>query len=87
MTFASKEKMVRKPGQAAPLPAGRCAAVMILSGQGLEIHCDDSPEPVTPAEAGETILIPAGLTKPCMKLNETQNSSPATWLEITLPDA
>ena len=85
--FFTVSKRTAQPGQAAPLPAGRCAALMILSGQGLEIRCDDSPEPVTPASAGETILIPAGLTKPCMKLNETPNSSPATWLEITLPDA
>ena len=64
------------------LPAGRCAAVMILSVEGTaEIRHAGGVEPVTPIAAGETILLPASLKGPALT-----TTGACGWLETTLPE-
>ena len=64
------------------LPQNRCAALMLLEGEEIEICHGGSKEPVTKAVGGDTILLPADLDEPNLL-----GRSGAVWLEITLPDA
>jgi len=67
------------PGKRNPIPQGRCAALMILSGGGGCAH-GGGVEPSTNYRSGDTILIPAGLSEPELHVRES-----TTYLEITLP--
>jgi mannose-6-phosphate isomerase len=69
-------------GNIVKLPHEICSALMILDGEEIEILHDGEYEPIVPARAGETVLLPAALSDPRLKLG-----APARWLEITLPDA
>jgi len=70
-------------GEAVQLPAGRCAALMIVEAdEGVEVRHDGGVEPVTPAAAGDTILLPAALAGATLTAKAR-----AVWLEITLPEA
>jgi uncharacterized RmlC-like cupin family protein len=68
-------------GQAVALPAARCAALMMLTGQASVRHAG-AVEPAVCAGAGDTVLLPAALQEAALAADE-----PAKWLEITLPDA
>jgi mannose-6-phosphate isomerase len=63
------------------LPAGRCAALMILTGENIAVFHDGEEEPQVYVNAGDTILLPAALQNATLKA-----AQPATWLEITLPE-
>ncbi len=63
-----------------PLPAGRCAALMVLEGSA-SVCCESGPERRVPLNKGDTVLVPAGLDRPVLAA-ETD----AAWLEITLPE-
>ena len=68
-------------GGAAALPAGTCTAVMVLAAEGgLEVRHGGRVEPVTAVRAGETVLLPAGLTDAA-----AASVGGASWLEIALP--
>jgi mannose-6-phosphate isomerase len=78
-TVARREASAGKP---AALPAGRCAAVMMLSAETpAEIRHAGPAEPATKVRAGDTVLIPA-----CLKKPEIVTENACAWLEITLPD-
>jgi mannose-6-phosphate isomerase len=64
----------------AALPAGRCAALMLLDGEA-EVHHAGPVEPITPFAAGQTLLLPAVLREATLRATRD-----AAWLEITLPD-
>ena len=69
-------------GPVVRLPAGRCAALMIVAADGpVEIRHDGGCEPVTRCAAGETVLLPAALAAASLSADGA-----ATWLEITLPN-
>ena len=72
------------PGASRPLPAGTCAAVMMLSGRA-EITCLGQGEP-TPLTAGDTALIPAALDSPAISAqkNAKNDKSGCSYLEVTL---
>lgn len=67
-------------GQLAPLAAGRCAALMILTGRGAVTHAGPA-EPMVSFVAGDTILVPAGARSPAVAAADG-----CTWLETTLPE-
>ncbi len=77
--FFTVAKRTIAAGQSVAVPAGECAAIMLLSGSVDAVH-SGSVEPRVPVVAGETILLPAGLTDAALDIRED-----ATWLEITLP--
>ncbi|MGB2822281.1 MAG: type I phosphomannose isomerase catalytic subunit [Phycisphaerae bacterium] len=69
-------------GEAVELPAGRCAAMMVLEADGgVEVRHYGGIEPITRAAAGDTILLPAALAGVTLTAEAR-----AAWLEITLPD-
>jgi mannose-6-phosphate isomerase len=77
-TVARREASAGRP---AALPAGRCAAVMMLSAKTpAEVRHAGAAEPATKVRAGDTVLIPA-----CLKHPEIVTQSACAWLEITLP--
>ncbi len=66
----------------AQLPAGRCAAIMLLeSDGGVEVHHEGPIEPSVPVSPGDTVLVPAGLGG-----SKITTKKHAAWLEITLPE-
>ncbi len=75
-------KRSAQPGKPATITAGSCRAIMLLTGQGVEIRHAGPIEPVTSVSPGDTVLIPAELNAA-----ELSASSEATWLEISLPKA
>ena len=78
-TVARREASAGKP---AALPAGRCAAVMMLETQGpAEVRHAGPAEPATKVRAGDTVLVPA-----CLEHPEIVTDSACAWLEVTLPD-
>jgi mannose-6-phosphate isomerase len=68
-------------GQSVPTPAGRCAVLMMLAGEGVEIRHAGEVEAAVSAAPGDTLLLPAAL-----KDARVVASSDARWLEVTLPD-
>ena len=76
--------------ETAALPAGRCAALMILRASGpVEIRLPaggighaGGVEAVTRLGPGQTVLLPAALSGASLLSGQA-----ASWLEITLPDA
>lgn len=68
-------------GQAVPTPAGRCAVLMMLAGEGIEIRHAGEVEAAVSAAPGDTLLLPAALQEA-----RVVASSDARWLEVTLPD-
>lgn len=71
----------------ASLPERRCSALMILKGCGQVVH-DDTVEPQVRFQAGDTLLLPAGLRKPRVQAGQGGDETSAgscEWLEITLP--
>ena len=78
-TVARREASAGKP---ASLPAGRCAAVMMLDAKTpAEVRHAGPAEPATKVRAGDTVLVPA-----CLEHPEIVADSACTWLEVTLPD-
>ena len=78
-TVTRREAAAGKP---AALPAGRCAAVMMLSAKTpAEIRHAGAAEPATEVSAGDTVLVPA-----CLEHPEIVTDSACAWLEVTLPD-
>jgi hypothetical protein len=78
-TVTRREASAGKP---AGLPAGRCAAVMMLDAKTpAEVRHGGATEPATKVRAGDTILIPA-----CLEHPEIVADSACTWLEVTLPE-
>ena len=69
------------PGELAPTPSGRCAVLMLLNGEGVELRHAGEIEPTVAISPGETLLLPAAL----QGANVTTTSE-ANWLEVTLPD-
>jgi len=70
-------------GGSAPLPEGRCCAVMLLEAAGgVEVRHTGADEPAVAARAGDTILLPAALRRPGLRAA----GAAAAWLEITLPE-
>ena len=67
-------------GSSQSLPAGQCAAIMILGASGdSRIRCASQVEPVVPVTAGQTVLLPAALKETCL-----ESDGECTWLEVTL---
>ncbi len=69
------------------LPAGRCVALMFLGGRAVagavaEVQHRGRIEPRTVATAGDTVLLPAGLTEPTVSAPRD-----SVYLIITLPVA
>jgi len=80
--FFTVAKRSARPGLARSLPEGRCSAMMMLDVPGYAaIHQTSGVESVTAVRAGQTILVPAGLSSPRLVATEQ-----TTWLEITLPE-
>jgi len=80
--FFSVARREALAGRPAALPAGRCAAVMMLSAKTpAEVRHAGPAEPATKVRAGDTVLVPA-----CLKHPEIVTQSACAWLEITLPD-
>jgi len=78
-TVARRKASAGKP---AALPAGRCAAVMMLDAKTpAEVRHGGTTEPATKVRAGDTVLVPACLDHP-----EIVTDSACAWLEVTLPD-
>ena len=64
------------------LPNGRCTALMFLSARGETMVRHAGPaEPTVAASAGDTVLVPAGLSDAAVVA-----SGAVRWLEVTLPD-
>ena len=79
--FTVARRSVR--GSSQSLPAGRCAAVMVLAASGgSRIRCAGQVEPVVAVAAGQTVLLPAALKETCLESDGT-----CTWLEITLGES
>jgi len=73
---------LRSGSASAPLPAGRCTAVMLMHASGgAQIRHAGKTEPVTALQAGDTVLLPAALKEPVLHVK-----GPCRWLEITLPE-
>ncbi len=72
-------KRTAAAGQTVATPIGECVAIMLLSGRVDATHAG-AIEPRVSSAAGETMLLPAGLTGAALDVAED-----ATWLEITLP--
>jgi mannose-6-phosphate isomerase len=68
-------------GESSPLPAGRCAALMVLEGGPVEVRHAGEAEPVTLVRAGDTVLLPAALGEA-----QAVGVEAGSWLEVTLPD-
>ncbi len=80
--FFTVERREASAGRAAALPAGRCAAVMMLDAKTpAEVRHGGAVEQATIVRAGDTVLIPACLERP-----EIVTESACAWLEVTLPD-
>ncbi len=80
--FFSVARRKSSAGRAAALPAGRCAAVMMLDAKTpAEVRHAGAAEPATKVRAGDTILIPA-----CLEHAEIVTDSACIWLEVTLPE-
>ena len=78
-TVARREASAGRP---AALPAGRCAAVMMLSAKTpAEVRHAGHAEPATQVRAGDTVLLPACLAHP-----EIVTDNACAWLEVTLPE-
>jgi len=76
--FTVARRSVR--GSSQSLPAGRCAAVMVLAASGgSRIRCAGQ---VVAVAAGQTVLLPAALKETCLESDGT-----CTWLEITLGES
>jgi len=78
--FTVSRRLVRR-GQAARLPAGRCAAMMVLAGRGV-VACGGGAEAAVAFRAGDTLLLPAALESPAC-----QGQEDVWYLEIVLPEA
>lgn len=69
-------------GAPADLPAGRCAAIMMLRAEGQARVCHDGDaEPAVNVRAGDTVLVPAYLTAA-----RIESDGACEWLEVTLPE-
>jgi mannose-6-phosphate isomerase len=69
------------PGRDRALPAGRCAALMMLSGpERIDIVHGGATESQVTVRPGDTVLLPAGLPDATLRA-----STETTWLEVTLP--
>jgi len=80
--FFSVKRRKASAGRAAALPAGRCAALMMLSAKTpAQVRHGGAAEPATQVRAGDTVLVPACLAHP-----EIVSDSPCAWLEVTLPE-
>ena len=80
--FFTVAKRSAQPGRPAPLPEGRCAALMILSGDDtIAVRHAGPTEPVVPLRPGETVLLPAALRKATLTA-----AAKCAWLEITIPE-
>jgi len=77
--FAVYRRTGARGGQV-KLTEGRCAAAMVLAGRGAVRH-GGSTEAEVPFRAGDTLLLPAGLTR-C----EIVAADDCAWLEVTLPE-
>ncbi len=80
--FFTVAKRFTQAGMPTSMPAGRCAAIMLLDGDGIEIRHAGLVKPLTPAHKGDTVLIPAGLENATLSA-----TTDVHWLEITLPEA
>lgn len=76
--FFIVDKSHAQAGQARPLPSGRCAAMMVLTGSGCVVS-DGCPAEVR-FVPGDTLLVPASLKQAAVVAD-----ADAQWLEITLP--
>jgi len=81
--FFTVAKRDLSAGQAYCPPAGRCTALMMLSGggAGTELHHAGETEPTTNLAAGDTVLLPASLRRAALR-----DSTGCSFLEITLPE-
>jgi mannose-6-phosphate isomerase len=59
--------------------AGRCTALMMLSGSPAEVRHAGGVQPTTELRPGQTMLLPAGISKPVVR-----TGGPCHWLQITL---
>ena len=77
--FTVAKKTV-EAGKFADMPEDQCVAIMMLTGEGVEVSHSGPVEPVVEAKAGDTLLLPAE-----MKNVKLTAKTDASWLEITLP--
>jgi len=80
--FFAVARRSAEPGKPARLPEGRCAALMILSGdETIAVRHAGATEAVVPLRPGDTVLLPAALRSPTLSA-----AAICTWLEITIPE-
>jgi mannose-6-phosphate isomerase len=77
--FHVAHRSVAQRGIEVRLRAGRCTALMMLTGTAAEVRHEGDVQPVTELCPGQTILLPAGLKKPVLRAG-----GPCHWLQITL---
>jgi mannose-6-phosphate isomerase len=78
-TVARRQAAADSP---AALPAGRCAALMVLAAEGdVQVRHDGQIEAAVGVRAGDTVLVPA-----CLTGAEIVAGGACEWLEVTLPD-
>jgi len=64
------------------LPQGKCTAIMLVAAQGpVEVTHDGPVEKAVVLHAGDTLLLPAGLSNATLKA-----AGQCQWLQITLPE-
>ena len=81
--FFTVAKRTVKPNESYATPAGRCVAIMLLSGgTNIEFRHAGQTEPLTVATAGDTIVLAASLSDSAIS-----GASGCTFLEITLPES
>jgi mannose-6-phosphate isomerase len=79
--FFTVARRSARQGASVSLPAGRCAALMILAAETpAEIRHESQTAPAVAVAAGDTVLVPACLARPVLVAR-----GPTEYLEITLP--
>jgi len=78
--FFTVARRTLRPNDSYNTPNGQCVAIMMVSGAA-EMHHAGPVEPITTADAGDTIVLPAALTDASVR-----SATGCCFLEITLPD-
>jgi len=79
--FFTVARRQAEAGSRTALPAGRCVAIMMLAGDA-QVCWDGDVEPAVTANPGDTVLVPACLTRV-----EIAAGTGCSWLEVTLPES